>query len=139
MQCKYFDVDAFFGDYKANKDKLKFLKSKQDAIIDSGGMDYANPKVSGGTPSSSVESKAERREKIAQEIAKINTYFEQYEEIMESLSAEEKLIAERYFRDRKKTRANVDMMAIELDCSMPTMYRKIKFLRKKIKARMSGE
>lgn len=139
MECKYFDVDGFFGDYKANQDRLKFLESKREAILDSSGMDYGTPKVSGGTPSSSVESKAERREKLLQEIVKLNTYFEQYDEIMNNLSMEERYVVGNYFRDGKKTRMNVDKMAQELSYSTPTMYRKIKLLRKKIKSKMSGD
>ena len=139
MECKYFDVDGFFGDYKANQDRIKFLESKREAILDSGGLDYGTPKVSGGTPSSSVESKAERREKLLREIVKLNIYFEQYDELVEGLSHEEKYIVGNYFRDGKKTRACVDAMAQELSYSTPTMYRKIKLLRKKLKQRMSGD
>lgn len=139
METKYFDVDGFLGDYKNNQKKLKFLKSKHQAIADTASIDYSIPRVSGGSPSSSVESKAARREKIAQDIAKLNTYFEQYDELTKDLSSQEMLILNTYFRDGKKTRASVDLLAQELGFSATTMYRKIKMLRKKIRARMSGE
>ena len=71
MDSKYFDVDGFFGDYSLNMEKLKLLKYKLNSIPESSGMDYETPKVTGGMPVSSVETKAARREKIRAEIDKI--------------------------------------------------------------------
>lgn len=138
MNNKYFDVDSFLRDYKLNEDKLKFLKYKLNSVIDSTGMDYQNPKVSGGLPHSSVESKAAQRERIRAEIQEIEGYFEQYESLLKGLSRDERYIAEEYFKQGKKTRYDVDRMADKLCCSTATMYRKIKTTRRKIKENALG-
>lgn len=138
MDKRYFDVDGFLRDYKLNKEKLKFLRYKYDSIPESTSMDYSSPKVSGGTPSSQVESKAARREKLKAEIDRLEDYFKQYEEALNSLTGDEKYIAEEYFKEGKKTRYDVDRMADKLHCSTATMYRKIKATRQKIKSGILG-
>lgn len=133
MDSKYFDVDGFFGDYLLNMEKLKLLKYKLNSIPESSGMDYETPKVTGGMPVSSVETKAARREKIRAEIDKINAYFDQCERLINGLSEEEEYIAYEYFMKGKKTRYDVEKMAKKLNCSTSTMYRKIKSTRQNIK------
>lgn len=138
MDSKYFDVDGFLRDYKLNVEKLKLLRYKYNAIPESTSMDYSSPKVSGGTPSSSVESKAARRAKLKAEMEKLEEYFDEYERLLNGLTDEERYITERYFRDGKKTRYDVDKMAQKLHCSTATMYRKIKAVRRKLKSGISG-
>jgi hypothetical protein len=128
-----FDVDGFFRDYNANKERRKFLLQKLDSIIDATFANPDEPKVSGGLPSSVVESKVERREKIVEKIAMYDKYFETVDEILNALEGEDRVIAEEYFLKGKKQRYQVDILADRIHCSRATCYRKIKEVRQKIK------
>ncbi len=128
-----FDVDRFFRDYKENEKSLKYLREKLDATLVSSGGRPDEPKVAGGLPTSSVESIVERREKIAEEIAQYERYFDTVERIINALSGEERLIAEEYFLRGKKRRDQIEILADKIFCSPSTCYRKIKEVRNKIK------
>ena len=134
-----FDVDGFFRDFEINKQKRKFLMQKLDSIIDATFANPDEPKVSGGLPSSVVESKVERREKIAEKVAMYDKYFETADKILNALQGEDRIIAEEYFLKGKKHRDQVDILADKLHISRATCYRKIKEVRHKIKEYMREE
>lgn len=121
-----FDVDKFFGDYESKKKALKFLKAKRDAVLVSSSMNTDEPKVTGGLPVSSVETKVERREKIEEEIQRIERYFALCDKIVNDMDGESQIIIVEYFIKRHKSRADVDFLADKLFCSPSTFYRKVK-------------
>lgn len=128
-----FDVDGFFRDYNDNKRRRKFLQEKLEHIVDATFANPDEPKVSGGLPSSTVESKVERREKIRGEIERLDRYFEMVDRILNALDGEDRLIAEEYFLHGKKRRDQIENLAERLYCSTSTCYRKIRDVRQKIK------
>lgn len=128
-----FDVDKFFGEYEDKKIKLKFLKAKYDTIPFASSASTDDVKVTGGLPKSSVESKAERREKIAKDIQKIEDYFAFCDRILENLDKETRFVVVEYFINRRKSRNEVEVLAEELYCSRATFYRKVKEARYAVK------
>ena len=128
-----FDVDKFFGEYEDRKVKLKFLKVKLDTIPLASSASTDGVKVTGGLPSSSVEAKAERREKVEKEIRKIENYFEFCDEILENVDDETRFVITEYFINRRKSRYEVELLAEELYCSRATFYRKVKDARIEVK------
>ena len=77
-----FDVDGFFRDYKVNKRKLRDLEWDLAQAMSQGGMDYAKPKVTGGLPSSQVETAVERMSDIRAKIDDLNEYFERVDKYL---------------------------------------------------------
>ena len=131
-----FDVDKFFREYKDKQTRLKFLKTKYNAIPFSSSLDYETPKVSGGMPTSGVENKAERREKLEKEIQRLESYFALCDRILENLEHENQVIIKEYFIKGRKSRADVDFLADELYCSKSTFYRKVREARVAVKEYM---
>lgn len=128
-----FDVDRFFRDYKDNQKKLKFLKAKHNSLLFGGSMDYETPKVSGGLPVSGVESKAERREKLEEDIKRLELYFSLCDRIVENMRGENEIIVREYFLKGRRSRADVDLLSYEIGCSPATFYRKVRQTRYVVK------
>lgn len=141
MDRKYysFDVDGFFRDYNDNKRRQKFLREKYASAILSSGGNPDEPKVAGGLPTSQVETIAERREKIMNELKKCEEYFAMIDKILKHLEGEDRFIAEEYFLRGKKRRDQVEVLADKTYCSTATCYRKIRDVRQKIKEFVRNE
>ena len=128
-----FDVDGFFRDFRRNKRKLKDLEWEKAQAITEGGMDYSQPKVSGGLPSSSVERKAEKIMAYDKQIEALKSYFEEADRLLSVLTKEEREIAEVYFVQGRKSLFSIDEMSQRRNLSRATIYRIIKRIRGKIR------
>ena len=134
-----FDVDGFFRDYKKNKRRLRDLEWEKAQAITSGGMDYAKPKVTGGLPVSSVESKAELIMKYDGQIAELQDYFKRVEKFFGILTEEEKTIADSYFIQGRRNRYGIDAIGYKCGRSRASVYRTIQDIRSKIRRYVERE
>lgn len=128
-----FDVDGFFRDYKPNKRKLRDLEWDLAQACSQGGMDYAKPKVTGGLPSSQVETAVERMSAIRGQIDDLRDYFERADALLGILDKREKGLAEVYFVQGRKNRYAVSETAHKLGMSTSSAYRMISEIRQKIR------
>ncbi len=128
-----FDVDGFFRDYKPNKRKLRDLEWDLAQACSQGGMDYAKPKVTGGLPSSQVESAVERISDIRAKIDDLNEYVVRVDIFLGLLGKTEKEIAEVYFIQGRKSIFAIDELSHKYYMSRATVYRVIKRIRQKIR------
>ena len=117
-----FNVQSFFDDYR-NKSKLKReLESEYNSTIGLRGMDYSNPKVSGGTPSDMVFAAQQKRKEIAEKIAKVDEYFALYDAIMNGLAEADAEFVRLYYMGNRRTSAKNRVMDA-LEISPATFYR----------------
>lgn len=128
-----FDVDAFFRDYASNKRKLRELEIEYNSIIDNMSQSNDSIRVVGGLPKSVVETKAEQRDKVMSNISDIKEYFNTVNHIKSQLNSTDNRIIDSYFIKRKKSRAEVEILANELYMSSSTLYRRIKKLRRAVR------
>lgn len=128
-----FDVDGFFKDYKPNKRKLRDLEWDLAQACSQGGMDYSKPKVSGGLPSSQVETAVEKISDIRAKIDDLNDYFARADKYLDCLDSTERKIAEVYFIQGRKGVFTIDEMSDKLYMSKSSIYRTIKKIRFKIR------
>lgn len=128
-----FDVDGFFRDYLTNKKRLHELELEYQSIIDDMSMDLDSPHVSGGMPKSSVESKADRRERILAKMSELDEYFKLADKIINGLSLQECQILQEYFIKRKRSKNDVEILSQTMYVGIATMYRKIKRLRRRVR------
>lgn len=128
-----FDVDGFFRDYGKNKRRLRDLKWEKAQAMSQGGMDYSKPRVTGGLPTSQVETMVERMSVLDAQIDDLNEYFAKADEYLNSLASTEKQIAEVYFIQGKKGVFAIDDMCNKLYMSKSSVYRAIKNIRVKIR------
>lgn len=128
-----FDVDGFFRDYKSNKRKLRDLEWDLAQACSQGGMDYSKPKVSGGLPSSQVETAVEKISDIRAKIDDLNDYFARADKYLNCLDSTERKIAEVYFIQGRKGVFTIDEMSDKLYMSKSSIYRAIKKIRFKIR------
>lgn len=134
-----FDVDGFFRDYKKNKRKLKDLEWEKAQAITSGGTDYSKPRVTGGLPTSVVESKAELIMGYDEQIAEMQEYFERAELFLGLLTEEERAIAESYFIQGRRNRYGIDAIGYKCGRSRTSVYRAIQDIRAKIRKYVGKE
>ena len=132
-QYYVFDVDGFFRDYKKNKRKLRDLEWDLAQAMSQGGMDYAKPKVTGGLPSSQVETAVERMSEMRGQIDDLREFFTLAEEYLGVLDKRERSLAEVYFVQGRKNRYAVSETAYKLGMSTSSAYRMITEIRQKIR------
>jgi len=128
-----FDVDGFFRDYKVNKRKLRDLEWDLAQAMSQGGMDYAKPKVTGGLPSSQVETAVERMSDIRAKIDDLNEYFERVDKYLNCLDSTEKAVAEYYFIKGFRNHYAVQEIAYKTHMSRASVYRTVRKIREKIR------
>ena len=128
-----FDVDGFFRDYKKNKRRLRDLEWEKTQAMSQGGMDYSKPKVSGGLPSSQVETAVERMSVLSAQIDDLREYFRKADKYLGSLTPTEKTIAEVYFVQGRKGVFAIQELSEKLGYSKTPIYRMIGGIRKTIR------
>ena len=128
-----FDVDGFFKDYKKNKRKLRDLQWEKAQAMSQGGFDYSKPKVSGGLPTSQVETAVERISVLSPQIDDLNEYFTRADKFLNLLTDEEKEIAKVYFIQGRKKGVAITELSHKCFMSERSVYRAIGGIRKKIR------
>lgn len=128
-----FDVDGFFRDYKPNKRRLRDLEWELAQACSQGGMDYAKPKVTGGLPSSQVESAVERISDLRAQIDVLSEYFSLADKFLNCLNPTEKKIAEVYFVQGRRNIFAVEELAAKNYMSKSSVYRTAQRCRVKIR------
>lgn len=128
-----FDVDGFFRDYRPNKRKLRDLEWDLAQAMSQGGMDYAKPKVTGGLPSSQVETAVEQMSVIRAKIDDLNEYFAKVDKYLGCLDSTEKVVAEYYFIKGFKSHFAVQELADKAHISRASVYRTVRKIREKIR------
>ena len=128
-----FDVDGFFRDYKKNKRRLRDLEWEKAQAMSQGGMDYSKPKVTGGLPTSQVESAVERISVLSTQIDDLNEYFKVADRFLELMNETEKTITDVYFIQGRKGVRGIQELSLKLGYSKTPMYTAIKGIRKKIR------
>lgn len=101
-----FDVDSFFRDYKKNKKKLEDIRYRIEQIPHSGGMDYSNPRVTGGGISDPTSAKAHRMAVLREEEKEIEEYLETVNRVLDALTEEERTIVKMYYNMETREIAN---------------------------------
>ena len=133
-----FDVDGFFRDYRPNKRKLRDLEWDLAQACSQGGMDYAKPKVTGGLPSSQVETAVEKIADIRAKIDDLNEYFERVDKYLNCLDSTEKVVAEYYFIKGFRSHFAVQEIAYKAHISRASVYRTVRRIREKIRRYVRG-
>ena len=128
-----FDVDGFFRDYKKNKRRLRDLEWEKTQAMSQGGMDYSKPKVSGGLPSSQVETAVERMSVLSTQIDDLREYFRKADKYLDLLDKDEKEIANVYFIQGRRNGAAISELSSKCYISERSVYRAIGGIRKKIR------
>lgn len=128
-----FDVDGFFRDYKKNKRRLRDLEWEKAQAMSQGGMDYSKPKVTGGLPTSQVESAVERISVLSTQIDDLNEYFRVADKFLELLDEDEKEIARVYFIQGRRNGMAISELSNKRYMSERSVYRAIGGIRKKIR------
>ena len=128
-----FDVDGFFKDYKPNKRRLRDLEWDMAQALSQGGMDYSKPKVTGGLPSSQVESAVERISDIRAKIDDLNEYFRRADEFLNCLDSTERNIAEVYFVQGRRSIFSIEELSAKCYMSKSSIYRTVQRCRTKIR------
>lgn len=128
-----FDVDGFFKDYKPNKRKLRDLEWDLAQACSQGGMDYSKPKVSGGLPSSQVETAVEKISDIRAKIDDLSEYFAKVDELLNCLEPIEKAIADVYFIQGRRSVFSIEELSGKFYMSKSSVYRVVQRCRKKIR------
>lgn len=133
-----FDVDGFFKDYKPNKRKLRDLEWDLAQACSQGGMDYSKPKVSGGLPSSQVETAVEKISDIRAKIDDLSEYFAKVDELLNCLEPTEKTVAEYYFVKGMRNHFAVQEIAYKVHVSRASVYRMVRKIREKMRRYIDG-
>lgn len=133
-----FDVDGFFKDYKPNKRKLRDLEWDLAQACSQGGMDYSKPKVSGGLPSSQVETAVEKISDIRAKIDDLSEYFAKVDELLNCLEPTEKTVAEYYFVKGMRNHFAVQEIAYKVHVSRASVYRMVRKIREKMRRYVDG-
>lgn len=128
-----FNPDKFYRDYHTNARRLKQLRREQDAIIESGGMDFSRPSVSGGQPGDPTASKVFKRQAIEDKIQVLENYFETADYIRTLLNEEELVIVDFYLCRRGDKKAAMYKCCDRLCIEEPSFYKRLAKLRQKLR------